>query len=210
MTKAHKAAPREEIALRKHTVVRDEILISAARLFAERGYRAVTMDDIAATLQYTKSVIYYYFKNKNEILWQIYCRTFEKYSGDVEAIRDKNETPEITMSLMIRQHALNVMKNPEWAAIYNKEESELNPQQKQQLSRMKRNYDAVFESVFQRGVSDGVFRDIPPHVAVGASLGMCNWLHVWFNSKGSLTADEIADLFASMLWKGYKAENASS
>jgi AcrR family transcriptional regulator len=205
----NRATARAEIALRKHTVVRDEILLSAARLFAERGYRAITMDDVAATLEYTKSVIYYYFKSKNEILWQIYCRTFEKYSGDIEAIRDRNEPPDVALPAMIRQHALNVMNRPEWSAIYNKEASELTSSQQQQLSRMKRNYDAVFWSVYQRGVDSGVFRDIPVHIAVGGMLGMCNWLYSWYNAKGPLTADEIADYFVTLLWQGYRADPAA-
>lgn len=193
--------------MRKHSVVRDEILLSAARLFAERGYRAITMDDIAATLEYTKSVIYYYFKSKNEILWQIYGRTFEKYSSDIEAIRDRNERPEYTLPTMIRAHALLVMNNPEWAAIYNKEASELTPPQRQQLSRLKRNYDSIFWSVYQRGVASGVFRDLPVHIVIGGMLGMCNWLYSWYSSKGPFSATEIADHFATLLWKGYRTDD---
>ena len=68
---------------------------------------------------------------------------------------------------MIRAHALNVMNNEDLAAIYNNEDSELTPTQRQQLNRMNRNYDAMFESVYQRGVTVGAFRNIPAHVAVG-------------------------------------------
>jgi AcrR family transcriptional regulator len=210
MPREAKKQLRAELASRKHSVVRDEILIAAARLFAERGFRAVTMDDIARSLEYVKSVIYYYFKSKNEILWQIYCRSFEKFSGDIEAIRDEKMSSEAGLAKMIRAHALNVMKNRDGTAIYISEESELNPQQRQQLSRMKRSYDAVFESVYQRGVAEGVFRDVPPHVAVGGILGMCNSLHVWYNEKGSLSAEQIADYFVILLSIGYKVDNRSA
>ena len=99
------------------------------------------------------------------------------------------------------------MKNREWTAIYNREESELIPQQRQQLSRMRRGYDAVFEAVYQRGVVDGVFRDVPPHVAVGGILGMCNWLYVWYKEKGPLSAEQIADYFVILLSGGYQVQN---
>ncbi len=199
-----KKSARDSIASKKHSIVRDEILISAAQLFSERGYRAVTMDDIAAALEYTKSVVYYYFKNKNDILWQIFSRCVEKYSSDIEEIRSQDLPCEISFRKMIHRHAMNVMENPAWAAVYNGEESELTPAQRQQLSRMKRDYDTVFEAMYQRGVSEGLFREIPPHVAVSGILGMCNWLYAWFNPKGALKAEQIADHYTDLLAGGFR------
>jgi AcrR family transcriptional regulator len=191
-----------QLAARKHSVVQEQILLSATRLFAERGYRAISMDDIAATLEYTKSVIYYYFKSKNEILWQIICRTLEKYTSDIEAIVSRKEDPETTLRAMVRQHALLVMKHSEWSAIFNKEFSELLPQQRLQLSRMKRNYDGVFWMVYQRGVAAGTFRDLPVHIVIGGMLGMCNWLYTWYSPKGPMSAEEIADHFVELASDG--------
>jgi TetR/AcrR family transcriptional regulator, cholesterol catabolism regulator len=202
MARANKTAPRAELAARKHSVVRDEILLSATLLFAERGYRAISMDDIAATLEYTKSVIYYYFKSKNEILWQIICRTLDKYTSDIEAIRARKEDPDTMLLAMLRQHALLVMNNSEWSAIFNKELSELTPQQQQQLSRLKRGYDAMFWSVYQDGVAAGAFRDLPVHIVIGGMLGMCNWLYTWYNPKGPMSAEEIADHFIELMRDG--------
>jgi TetR/AcrR family transcriptional regulator, cholesterol catabolism regulator len=202
MARASKTAARAELAARKHSVVRDEILLSATRLFAERGYRAISMDDIAATLEYTKSVIYYYFKSKNEILWQIICRTLEKYTSDIETIRARKEDPDTMLLAMLRQHALLVMNNSEWSAIFNRELSELTPQQQQQLSRMKRGYDAIFWSVYQDGVTAGAFRDLPVHIVIGGMLGMCNWLYTWYSPKGPMSAEEIADHFVELMRDG--------
>src|SRR5262249_25427554 len=76
---ALKLSTRAELKARKQAYVQDEILAAAAKLFAERGYRAVTIDDIGASLDYTKSVVYYYFTSKNEILWQIFQRIYDSY-----------------------------------------------------------------------------------------------------------------------------------
>lgn len=208
-TKA-KASPRADIASRKQAFVREEILTSATTLFAERGYRAVTIDDFAANLGYTKSVVYYYFKSKNEILWQIFSRIFETFFSSIKAIQNENLPPDVALAKMIRQHALNTMKNRETTAIYNREESELDPQQQRQVRRMKRDYDALFESVFEAGVAQGVFRDMPPHVAVGGMLGMCNWLYVWYDDKGPLSPEQIADHFVALLSDGYRQQQQAN
>jgi len=205
MARPLKLQARQVIASKKHSVVREEILNAAVQLFAERGYRAVSMDDVAAALQYTKSVIYYYFKNKNEILWQIYVLSSERYSADIQPLLAQEESSAVKLRRMIRVHAMNVMNHRDWTAVYNNESSELTASQRQALNRMNRDYDAMFESVFQRGVAEGVFREIPVHVAVGGILGMCNWLQAWYNDKGPLSSEQIADFFANLLEHGYSA-----
>ena len=203
MASKAKTAVRADIASRKQAFVREEILGSATHLFAERGYRAVTIDDVAANLGYTKSVVYYYFKNKNEILWQIINRIFDSFFEKIAMIRDKCGSHDAVLAQMVRQHALNVMENPEWTSIFNREETELDPAQQRQIRRMKRDYDAIFEAVYQDGVAKGLFRQIPAHVVVAGAFGMCNWLYVWYDPKGELSPDAIADYYATILTRGW-------
>jgi AcrR family transcriptional regulator len=184
--------------------VREEILASATSLFAERGYRAITLEDVAANLGYTKSVIYYYFKSKNEILWQIITRIFDGFLQTINAIKEEALPPDRMLARMIRQHALNVTKNREWTSIFNREESELAVGQRRQIRRMKREYDAIFEGVYNAGVEQGIFRKLPAHVVVAGALGMCNWLYVWYDEEGALTAAEIADSYATILSDGWR------
>jgi hypothetical protein len=44
-----KISPRAELKAKKQAYVQDEILAAAAKLFAERGFRAVTIDDIGSS-----------------------------------------------------------------------------------------------------------------------------------------------------------------
>ena len=46
-----KRSPRAELKAKKQAYVQDEIVAAAAKLFAERGYRAVTIDDIGSSLE---------------------------------------------------------------------------------------------------------------------------------------------------------------
>ena len=205
-----KVSPRADIASRKQAFVREEILTSATHLFAERGYRAVTIDDIAANLGYTKSVVYYYFKSKNAILWQLFQRTFETFFKSAEAIPKEDLADDVALAKMLHLHAVNVMKYPETTAIWNRDESELDPQQKRQVRRMKRDYDALFESVYEAGMAKGVFRSMPLHVAVGGMLGMSNWLYSWYDPNGPLTPEQIADHFTTLLSDGYRSHGKAA
>lgn len=199
-----KASPREVLKARKQAQVREEIVRIAARLFAERGYRAVTIDDIANELGFTKSAVYYYFDNKAEILWQIFEEIYDGYIRMVSEIRDLELNPRDAMWRIIHDHATWVIKRREWTAIYFREESELTDEQRRTISRRKREYDAIIEGIYADGVKEGLFVDIPAHIAVSGILGMCNWLHVWFNEKGKVSPDEIARSYASLLSQGYE------
>lgn len=47
---------------------REQILRASEKLFEEKGFTGVTMDDIASKADYSKATLYVYFKNKNEIM----------------------------------------------------------------------------------------------------------------------------------------------
>ena len=197
-------AIREMLKVQKQAQVQEEILKAAARLFADKGYRAVTIDEIAAEIGFAKSAIYYYFRNKEEVLWRIVEEIYDSYMEMARAIRAQHLSPDEAMSRLIRQHVLMVIQRREWTAIFFREESELSPERRRLIKRRKREYDAALEAIYREGVEAGLFRDVPAHIAVSGILGMCNSLYVWFNDKGPVKPEEIADYYASLLAGGYE------
>jgi TetR/AcrR family transcriptional regulator, cholesterol catabolism regulator len=196
---------REELKAKKQAYVQDEIISAAARLFAERGIRAVTIDDIASSLGYTKSVVYYYFKNKNQVLWEIFNRIHETWMADMQAIVERDIPPDEKLAALIRQHALNVMDRTEWTAIFFRDQSELTEAQQAMVSERKRTFDHNFRDTYAAGVEAGLFKDIPPVIVAIGIVGMCNQTHVWFKKDKGLTAAEIADHFTGIILDGCSA-----
>jgi len=201
---------REELKAKKQAYVADEILMSAVSLFARRGFRAVTIDDIASNLGYSKSVVYYYFPSKIKILSQIFDRSHDVFIDTARATIDLQLDPVETMARLIREHAEHVMNRPDWNAIYWREETELDEKQRKQILARKHEYDSVIESVYTEGVKQGVFKDIPPGIAVRALLGMCNSAYLWFKEDGTLSGQEVAQYFVSMLMDGFAIKAPSS
>lgn len=194
---------RDDLKAKKQACVQDEIISVAVKLFSERGFRAVTIDDIASSMGFTKSAIYYYFKSKNQILWEIFTRIWDTYFEAIQVTVKSNLPPEEALAEIVTQHALNVMERKDWTAIYFREESELEDRQRRKIAKKKRQYDALIEEIYEAGVRKGVFKDIPAHIAVTGILGMCNWIHVWYNEKGSISASRIAEYYSTLLSSGY-------
>ena len=44
---------------------RDQLLLVARRIFADKGFQATTMDDIAKEAGFTKPILYQYFDSKS-------------------------------------------------------------------------------------------------------------------------------------------------
>jgi len=193
---------RDQLKAKKQAFVKDEIIAAAARLFAERGVRAVTIDDIATSLGYTKSVVYYYFKNKNQVLWDIFNRIHETWREDILAIVRQDLPPDQVLAALIRKHALNVMDRAAWTAIYFRDQSELTDAQQQTVIERKREFDALFRDVYRRGVEAGLFKDIPAFLVVSAIVGMCNASQAWFKRDGALSPPQIADHFVGLVLDG--------
>ena len=59
----------------------DAIMESASRLFFELGYQECSMDDIAREIGVTKGTLYLYFKNKDELLFEV-CKKNMKLLED--------------------------------------------------------------------------------------------------------------------------------
>jgi len=201
---------RQEFKERKQAYVQEEILLSAVTLFAHRGFRAVTIDEIASSLGYTKSVIYYYFRSKGDILRQIFSRNYDEYFCTFKSVSELGLGPKDMLKHLLREHALNVMERPEWNAIYWREESELEDQQRQEMVSRKRDYASKLESIYALGIEAGEVRPIPPGVAVRAMLGMINSSYTWFKPNGLLPSSGVAEHFVDMLMGGFASEEATA
>jgi len=193
---------RGRIKEQKAALIQEEILIAAARLIASRGFRAVTVDDISAEMGFTKSIVYYYLKNKNEILWRIFERIDETYANGLdEALAGGGSSVE-QMANVMRMHCMNVLIHLDWAMIYNRDLNELIDSQRAKVLENRRHYNARIQSLYEEGVRQGIFQDSPPIIAVSCLIGACNWPYTWFNPKGKLSAEEIAEGYSRQLIHG--------
>jgi hypothetical protein len=63
--------------------------------------------------------------------------------------------------------------------------------------------------LLQQGVDTGELRsDLNVKVTAYAILGMCNWVYRWYNPHGTLSAEEIADIFTTLVLEGLVNKSA--
>src|SRR5687767_7400779 len=76
---------------------RIDILKSAAAAFRRRGYHGASVDEIASALEMTKGNLYYYFKNKEEILFACHEYSLDKLLVLMAEVQAEDTTPEVKL-----------------------------------------------------------------------------------------------------------------
>jgi AcrR family transcriptional regulator len=186
----------------RRQAVREHILQTAADLFRERGYRATTLDHIAARLGMSKASLYKSFHAKEEMLAVISRRTIETFTRELALVLRSNLTPEEKLRRVVRDHVRFVIANRSFLTVFFSEEANLPARLARALAQQKDRYDKGIESLVVDGVRHGVFRDVPPRLVVFGLLGMLNWVYKWYNPRGRWGAEEISSAFLSLVEGG--------
>jgi AcrR family transcriptional regulator len=102
---------------------RELVLAAAARVFAQRGFHATSLDAIAEEAGFSRGAVYYNFADKEELFLELLDRRCAERAQDLRAVFA--DTPEDDVAATSRQaqlaaqHALDAMTgDPEWRALY--------------------------------------------------------------------------------------------
>jgi len=183
-------------------VGRETLLTTAAELFASRGYRATTLDDVAGALGIKKATLYHYIRSKEDLLSEIYDQIFDRVEAVVRPIASSDAPADIRLHRMLEAHLRLVASERDMLAVAFQEEAELPAANRDLIRSRKRSYERIFEDVVLDGQREGLLRPMDARIAVRGLLGMTNWIYQWY-SPDRHSIDRIADTFAGLLENGW-------
>lgn len=178
---------------------------TAAALFARRGYRATSLDEVAAALGMKKASLYHYIDSKEALLTEIYHGILDRIEAAVAPLATLDLPPDERLRRMIHAHVSVVAAERDMLAVVFREEAELPAAPRGAIRRRKRSYEELFCSVVEEGQRAGLFHPVAPRIAVNALLGMCNWMYQWYSPAGVQSAQDIAAAFTLLFESGLRA-----
>jgi AcrR family transcriptional regulator len=191
---------------------KSDIREAALTLFAERGYHATSMDDIGRFIGVKGPSLYNHLKSKQELLVDIMVTTMialhaqfdrvNSYGGPSERLRK-------AMEAHVRYHATH----PRDVRIGNREIPSLEEPAHELVLRLRNEYENKWRRLIQEGIDCGDFSIPSPRVAVYAILEMGIGVAQWYRPDGSLSLEEICELYAEMasrLLSGQRSMDAST
>jgi AcrR family transcriptional regulator len=199
--KTAKDRDREREELRE--LKRDAVLLAAAQEFNARGYRNTTLEEIARRLHVTKPTIYYYVKNKDEILTEIFragCGALAEAADEIErsglAGLDK-------LAAFMRRYA-ELMTTDFVRNVALLEDTCLAPRIRAEVRAIKSAIDHRFRAFVEEAIRDGAIADCDPKLAALTIAGALNGIARWYQPAGPRDPQDIAELTVRMLVEGLR------
>jgi AcrR family transcriptional regulator len=172
-------------------LIRDRIMSNAALIFFQKGYVATSLEDIAKASGVNKATIYYYFKAKSKLLYEICTRGMNSILDVAQPGASSDLPAEKKLQILVTSHIQLQIARKGFTGLGAVEVRDLPKRLRTQYVSMRDEYEALFRKVLKEGVEQGRFA--PMNVRLGSLflLGFLNSIIQWYNPKGELTAEEI-------------------
>jgi AcrR family transcriptional regulator len=180
---------------------RRAILDRSAELFAEHGYDRASMSKIAEACGVSKANLYHYYRDKEELLFDVIRFHLEELLEVVEAADNSDLSPaarlkELVAALLEAYRDADAQHNVQINGL------RLLPSDRQtELKAMERELVKIFSDAVA-GVAPQL-KDTKLLKPVTMSLfGMINWHYLWFKNTGDVTRADYAELVAQLIVDG--------
>jgi len=156
--------PRKE---RENLRQREEILDTALRLFSEKGYHNVSMQEIAKQAEFGVGTIYKFFSNKQDLYRILIMETAEKWQRAVfQALEQERDPFQAIKEYIAVQRELFFANLPVVRLYYSETKGacySMRPGFDQDLLKLRDERIKKLGSVFEAGIKERVFRDLDPN-----------------------------------------------
>src|SRR6266545_2618604 len=178
----------------RYRAKRDQILDVAVAAFRRRGYAGTSIQDISRSLQLTKGSLYYYFRDKEDILYESHERSLDHLLSIARAVRRDHPEPAAALRRLIEEHA-GIMVHEFRGSALALEVGHLQGERLARVVRRRDRYEGALRGVIEEGIRTGVFRPVDPKLAAFAILGAINWMARWYHEGGGHDPETIGRAF---------------
>jgi AcrR family transcriptional regulator len=183
---------------------REMILAHAAQLFANRGYPATSMNQVAEACGFSKALLYHYYRDKYSLLVSIaesHVLRLEDLVSDVEA---QGLAPEPRLRELIRRFVQEYAGAQHAHRVLTEDVKFLEAEDRERVIRTERTVVAGFARVVL------LLRPDLEEAALAKPLtmllfGMINWMFIWMRPGGELDYDSMAPVVADLFLGGLPA-----
>jgi AcrR family transcriptional regulator len=175
---------------------REQILQAAARLFAERGSRAVGVDDVGAAVGVTGPAIYRHFASKDAMLAEMLLRISVRLAdGGRDRVAAAGNDPADQLRALIGFQVEFALDNPALIVVHDRDLTSLPAAEAAQVRRLQRRYVEVWVAVLAR-----VHPDAEAAACRARAHAVFGLINSTPHSAGRLDRPAMAELLCAMAW----------
>jgi AcrR family transcriptional regulator len=176
----------------------------AFKLFAERGFDATSMDEVAKAARITKASIYHHVPGKEALLARGLDRALNALFATLDEPAARRGKPrERLQAIVARVAEVTMQMLPEVSVLFRVRG---NSKTERSAMERRRKFDAIVSSLVRQAQRDGsVRKDIDPGLITRLVFGMSNSVVEWYRPSGRAAARDIAKAIRSLVFEGAQA-----
>jgi AcrR family transcriptional regulator len=175
---------------------REQILQAAAQLFAERGSRAVGVDDVGAAVGVTGPAIYRHFASKDAMLAEMLVRISERLlSGGSARVAEAGDDAAAQLRALIAFQVDFALDNPALITVQDRDLGNVADAEAAQVRRLQRRYVEIWVAVLAR-----LHPGAPAAACRARAHAVFGLINSTPHSAGRVDRPAMADLLADMAW----------
>ncbi|PRY25260.1 TetR family transcriptional regulator [Aliiruegeria haliotis] len=170
---------------------------AALTLFAQHGYAAVSMRQIASEVGVQAGALYTYTADKQALLFDL-LEGHMQHLLDSWAAEPFPEDPLGRLEAFARFHVRYHLDRPEKVFISYMELRNLEPENFDVIEGLRRQYEAQLETILRFGSGAGVFEVLDTKLATMGIIAMLTGVSTWFRDTGRLSRQEVEQIYWDM------------
>jgi AcrR family transcriptional regulator len=171
---------------------------AALRLFADHGFAAVSMRQIAREVGVQAGALYLYTPDKQTLLFDLMRGHMEKLLADWTP---PDASPAVQLEDFTRHHIRFHLDRTDLVFIAYMELRNLSPANFVVIEDLRRDYETRLETILRAGSADGSFDFPDPKLATMAIIAMLTGVTTWFRDKGRLSRADVEAIYWDMVRK---------
>jgi len=179
---------------------KDRMLRAAAQCFNQKGYSGSSLKDVANILGLTDAALYYYVKNKEELVYLCYVRAGEVGQESMDRAVAEGSCGLDTVTRYIRYH-VEAMTGERGPVAILSEIPSLQPEHREEVLQISRDHGTRFEALLEQGIKDGSIAPCDVRMTGNAIMGALNWVPKWFHGDADVAENVIRE-FPKILGAG--------
>ena len=191
--------PRQKGIQRK-----DQITNVATNKFREKGYRAVSMRELADHVGIEAASFYNHFDSKESILKEICFRMAHEFFNGLEEAIKAQQVPDKMLALAIKSHIRVFTENTDASAVFFHDWRYLSEPYLSEFKELRVKYENIFREILRQGMSKKLFAKQDETFLVLTIFSLLNWVYEWYDPNGKFTPVQIAENLSSMILNGIR------
>ncbi len=190
----------------------DRLLVASAELMATRGFGQTSIRDVATATGLSLGGMYYYFKNKEDLLFLIQEKTF----GSLLEIQEKavagGGSADELLHRLVKNHLSYFISHFNELKVCTFELESLKEERYENIAQLRRRYFTCMARVVGElngvGAVDAEHDSRVRHRTLFI-FGMLNWVFMWYDPERDNSVEALGDEMVSLVLDGLNGESSA-